>query len=154
MEARLGGDAALCGACGENMSMRLCCTIAVPGHHPQELLGLVEARLGGMRRSAERALGAAQALAAAEAAYARALGIVSRIPLAGDADGGPLHALLAAFRRLPEAVGAVHAKVPHNPNPPFATTMLVMLKADCVAHVLGAVRHLPKILGAVHADNQ
>jgi len=76
----------------------------------QELLGLVETRLGGMRRSAERALGAAQALSAAEAAYARALGIVSGIPLAGDADAPPLRAALKAFRRLPEAVGAVHSE--------------------------------------------
>lgn len=64
-----------------------------------------------MRRSAERALGAAQAFAAAEAAYARALAIASQIPLTGNADGDALRDMLAAFRVLPQAVSDVHEEV-------------------------------------------
>ena len=77
----------------------------------QELLALVSGRLAFMCRSAERALGAAQAFAAAEGAYARALTTASQIPLTGNADGGALRDMLAAFRSLPQAVSEVHAEV-------------------------------------------
>lgn len=70
-----------------------------------------------MRRSAERALGAAQAFANAEASYARALATASQIPLTGGADGGPLRDMLVAFRALPQAVGLVHEEVRHLLSP-------------------------------------
>ena len=75
-----------------------------------------------MRRSAERALGAAQAFAAAEGAYARALATASQIPLTGNADGDALRDMLAAFRVLPQAVSDVHEEVRRRQ---------VMFKAQC-----------------------
>ncbi|KAK9830979.1 hypothetical protein WJX81_004843 [Elliptochloris bilobata] len=77
----------------------------------RELAALLAARLDAARRASEKLLGVLQALAAAEAAYTRALTAASRVALAGDCDGAALCAAAAGLADLPFQVGQQHAAV-------------------------------------------
>ena len=51
----------------------------------------------------------AQALGAAETAYAKAMTAISHVPLAAERDGDTLRAALNAFSDLPQAVAQTHS---------------------------------------------
>ncbi|KAL6777953.1 hypothetical protein ACKKBG_A16340 [Auxenochlorella protothecoides x Auxenochlorella symbiontica] len=76
----------------------------------QALAALMQRRLAAARSASERTLGALRALAGAELAQARALGLAAGVTLAAETDGPGLRRALAAFQEAPRAAAACHAR--------------------------------------------